>query len=101
MMKYPDYKTYRDDAFKRTSSFDKAFRPWKKWQNVKLSDICPCRTCDVRKELIAREYEVQMSGGLQEKIMKPCEHCMDNTLWKMECLEKLQWYEDNDDHLKT
>lgn len=96
-----DYKTYRKDTFKRVNQFDMSLKPWKKWQNVKLSDICPCRTCEVHKELIARQYEVQMSGGLQEEIMKPCEHCMDVILWQMECEEKLAWYEDNDERLRN
>lgn len=96
-----DYKTYREDAFKRVNSFDRAFKPWKKWQDVKLTDICPCNTCAVHKELHARSYEVQMSGGLQEEITEPCKKCIDSILWKIECIEKLGWYEDNDDHLKT
>ena len=96
-----DYKTYVKNTYEKTSRFARVFKPWKKWQDVKLSDICPCNTCEVSKELKARQYEVQMSGGLQEEIMQPCEHCMDSTIWKMECLEKLKWYEDNDDHLKT
>lgn len=96
-----DYKTYRQDIVKKLNSFDKTFKPWKKWQNVKLSDISPCSTCDIHKELIARQYEVQISGGLQEEIMKPCEYCLDNILWRIECIEKLAWYEDKDEHLKT
>lgn len=95
-----DYKTYQKDI-EKVNQFYRAFKPWKKWQNIKLSDICPCHTCEVHKELEARQYEVQMSGGLQEEIMKPCEHCMDVILWKMECEEKLAWYEDNDERLKN
>lgn len=95
-----DYKTYREEICKNVNSFDKAFKPWKKWLNVKLSDVCPCITCEVNKELHARQYEVQMSGGLQEEITKPCERCMDSLLWKVDCLEKLGWYEDNDERLK-
>ena len=95
-----DYKTYRKDTFKRVDKFDMSFKPWKKWQNVKLSDICPCNVCEVNKELRVRQYEVQMSGGLQEEITKPCEKCMDIILWRMECIEKLAWYEDNDERFK-
>lgn len=96
-----DWKTYQRNTFTKLNQFDIAFKPWKKWQNVKLSDICPCSTCPVNKELEARQYEVQMSGGLQEEIMKPCEHCMDVILWEIECLEKLGWYEDDDERLKN
>lgn len=94
------YQEYRKDTFKRLNQFDMTFKPWKKWQNVKLSDMCPCNTCEVSKELIARQYEVQMSGGLQEEITEPCGHCMDSVLWKIECIEKLAWYEDKDEKLK-
>ena len=96
-----NYKTYRKDAFERTSSFERAFKPWNKWQDVKLTDICPCNTCVVNKELHARQYEIQMSSGLQEEISEPCKHCFDDISWKMECIEKLCWYEDNDERLKT
>lgn len=94
-----NYQEYRKDTFKRLNQFDMAFKPWMKWQNVKLSDICPCNACEVSKELRARQYEVQMSGGLQEEITEPCGHCMDSILWKIECIEKLGWYEDNDERL--
>ncbi len=96
-----DFKTYMKNTYENVCNFNRVFNPWLKWKNVKLSDICPCNTCEVSIELRKRQYEVQMSGGLQEEIMKPCEHCMDSTIWKMECLEKLHWYEDNDDNLKT
>lgn len=95
-----DWKEYQKNKFKNVGSFSSIFKPWKKWQNVKLSDISPCNTCEVYKELISRQYEVQMSGGLQEEIMQPCEYCLDNILWKIECIEKLKWYEDNDERLK-
>lgn len=95
-----DYKTYRKETFEKISRLDMAFKPWKKWQDVKLSDICPCNTCEVNKELQARQYEVQMSGGLQEEITESCERCLDSLLWQMECIEKLEWYENNDERLK-
>lgn len=95
-----NYKTYRENIFKDISSFSRTFKPWLKWQNVKLSDMCPCDECEVSKELKARQYEVQMSGGLQEEITKPCDHCVEILQWKVECLEKLKWYEDNDERYK-
>lgn len=95
-----DYKAYQKEI-KKVNQFDRVFKPWKKWQNTKLTAICPCDTCAVSKELEARQYEVQMSGGLQEEIIKSCEHCIDVTLCRLECLEKLGWYEDNDERLKN
>lgn len=96
-----DWKTYWKDTYKKASKFDRVFKPWIKWQNVKLSDACPCDTCEVNKELKARQYEVQIVGGLQEEITKPCKECMESLVWKMECLEKLAWYEDNDERLNS
>ena len=95
-----DYATYRKDTFKKFNQFSMTFKPWQKWQNVKLSDMCPCNNCDVNKELLTRQYEVQMSCGLQEEITKPCERCVNIICWRTECLEKLAWYEDNDERLK-
>ena len=33
-----DYKTYRESTLERVSLFNRTFKPWKKWQNVKLTD---------------------------------------------------------------
>ena len=93
-----DFKTYQKEI-QKINQFDKAFKPWTKWQNTKLTAMCPCSICAVSKELENRQYEVQMSGGLQEEITEPCGHCMDSILWKMECLEKLAWYENDDERL--
>lgn len=95
-----DYNTYRKETLERLSPFEIAFRPHKKWQDVKLSELCPCYTCKVHKEIIARQYEIQMSGGLDEELSKPCKHCSMHMLWETECLEKLYWYEKNDERLK-
>jgi hypothetical protein len=94
------YQEYRKDTFERLSKFDIAFKPWKKWENVKLSDMCPCNSCEINKEVMSRQHEIQMSGGLLEEITEPCGHCMDSTLWKMECIEKLGWYEDKDERFR-
>ena len=95
-----DYKTYHKDTFKRVNKFDMAFKPWKKWQDVKLTDISPCNICSVQNKLTAHQYEIQMSGGLQEEISEPCKHCTDYTIWQIECIEKLKWYEDRDERFK-
>lgn len=87
------YKTYREENVKNLSQFDRAFKPWKKWQNVKLSDVCPCDTCDVEKERMARKYEFMMSEGADKKLAKKCLCCIDALNWQMECIEKLRWYE--------
>lgn len=44
-----DFKTYQENTYGKASRFDRVFKPWIKWQNVKLSDMCPCNTCEVSK----------------------------------------------------
>lgn len=82
------------------SKFDDVFRPWKKLINRKISDECPCENCEVNKDLIKYRYQVMMSGGLQEKITEPCEHCLKHTLWNIDVYTKLAWYENNDERFK-
>lgn len=60
----------REENVKKLSQFDRAFKPWKKWQSVKLSNICPCDTCDVEKEYMARRYEFMMSEGADGELAK-------------------------------
>ena len=88
-----DYKSYRKENFEKLSQFNRTFMPWKKWQNVKLSDLCPCDTCDVQKECMDRRYEFMMSEGADEELTKKCLRCVDALNWQMECIEKLRWYE--------
>lgn len=94
-----DYKSFREDNFSKMSKFDFTFHPWKKWRNVKLTDICPCKNCEYYKERIDNCYVYMMSEGSDEELNKKCEHCIEHTLWTMECIEKLQWYEEKDERL--
>lgn len=94
-----DYKTYRKETFEKITQFDMAFKPWKKWQDVKLSDMCPCNNCVTYKEY----EEIALYGNIAERqyaeLPDSCP-CMDRLHWEMECLEKLKWYEDNDERFK-
>ena len=95
-----DYKTYRENAFQRVNQFDMAFKPWKKWQTAKLSDMCPCNACDTYKDY----EEIALYGNIAERqyaeLPKSCP-CLYRLFWESECIEKLQWYEDNDERLKN
>lgn len=94
-----DYKRYRKETFARVNQFDMAFKPWKKWQDVKLSDANPCNVCSTYKDY----EEVALYGNIAERqyaeLPKGCP-CVYKLYWEMECLEKLKWYEDNDERLK-
>lgn len=95
-----DYKAYREYVSERVNGFDKAFKPWKKWQNVKLTDICPCSNCDTYKD-----YEIKaLYGNIAERqyaeLPDSCP-CVWKLTWQMECMEKLAWYEKNDERLKN
>ena len=95
-----DYKEYRKDTFEKLSQFDMTFKPWKKWQNVKLTNLNPCYTCPVQSAYIANRYVIMMSEGADEEFVKQCQSCTDKIFWAKECLEKLKWYEDHDERLK-
>ena len=94
-----DYKTYQKETFEKVNVFDRTFKPWEKWQDVKLTNICPCSTCDTYKD-----YEIKaILGSIGErqyaKLPDTCP-CIDKLQWEMDCFAKLQWYEDNDERLK-
>lgn len=95
-----DFKTYKKDIFENINQWDRIFNPEKKWENVNLSDINPCKTCAIWKEQVDNCYYYMMAGGAAEELTEQCKHCMDKILWEIECIEKLAWYEDNDERLR-
>lgn len=100
MKHFKNFKEYQKDIFTRLNQFTRAFKPWKKWEDVNLTELNPCRKCNISKELHNNSHYYQMSGGAEEELTKPCACCMDKTLWNIECFEKLVWYEDHDERLK-
>ena len=80
--------------------FDKVFHPEQKWQNTRLTDRNPCTHCKVTKEYHEHRYQVMMSIGFEDEILKPCKVCKDYLLWQIDCYHKLQWYEEHDERLK-
>lgn len=93
-----DYKTYRKETFKKVNQFDMAFKPWKKWQDVKLMDMCPCNNCDTYKDYEAKAIYGTIAERQYAELPDSCP-CIDKLHWEMECFEKLKWYEDNDERL--
>ena len=75
-----DYKSYRKDVFSKMSNFDMTFHPWKKWRNVRLTDIPPCKDCDVYKERIDNRYVYMMSDGSDEELNEMEEELRDSDL---------------------
>ena len=96
-----EYKTYRINTFKKLDQFNRTFKPWKKWQDIKLTGMSPCKDCDVYKERIDNRYLYMMSEGSDKELVKRCRHCLEHTLWAMECIEKLKWYEERDERLQN
>ena len=82
------------------SNFDKTFRPWKKWENKSLIAENPCNNCEVHKEFIENRYFYMMSGGSDEELAEQCKHCVKHITWTMDCIQKLKWYEEQDERLK-
>lgn len=82
------------------SNFDAVFHPEKKQKNKRLTDSCPCDDCDTYKQ-----YEIKaLYGNIAERqyaeLPESCDTCLKRTLWFMDCLQKLKWYEDKDETLK-
>lgn len=94
-----DWETYKKDI-ENINDFDRAFKPWNKWQYVKLSEISPCKDCKIQKEYIDRRYEFMMNGADAELYEENCKHCVKRYDWIMDCINKLRWYESNDLRLK-
>ena len=95
-----DYKTYRKEIFKRVNQFDMAFKPWKKWQDVKLMDICPCNNCVTYKEYEEKALYGNIAERHYAELPNSCP-CLDKLCWQIDCMQKLIWYEDNDERLKN
>lgn len=100
MKHFDNFQAYRKDKFARLGIFDRTFKPWKKWEDVSLTDLCPCRTCDISKELSTNCHYYQMSGGAAEELTKKCDCCPEHAQWMMDVIEKLRWYEEHDERLK-
>ena len=94
-----DYKTYRKHTFEKLSQFARTFKPWMKFQNVNLSDICPCYNCDIYADYTERAVYGNIAERQYAELPDSCP-CIDKIHWQMECIEKLAWYEDNDERLK-
>ncbi len=81
-------------------NFDKIFHPEKEWKDKKLTDMCPCNTCDTYKEY----HDKALYGNIAERqyaeLPESCRTCIPHINWQMDCMAKLGWYERNDESLK-
>lgn len=85
------------------TDFDSVFRPWKKWENKRLTDLNPCDNCETYMEWWNRaaygspaEREAAVITGLPAS----CRSCGTRIQWECDCMCKLQWYENHDERLK-
>ena len=81
-------------------NFNDIFHPEKKWKDKRLTAMSPCNECEIYKQ-----YEMEaLYGTIAERqyaeLPKTCDKCLERTLWLMDCLQKLKWYEDRDETLK-
>lgn len=80
--------------------FNKVFHPEIKWKNKRLTSNSPCNNCEVYKEY----HDKALYGNFAERqyvsLLKSCKTCIPQITWQMDCINKLQWYEDNDENLK-
>lgn len=82
------------------SDFNKVFHPEKRWMHKSLIKERPCDYCKVQKEYINNRYLYMMSEGSDREIVEKCKHCIKHITWTMDCIQKLKWYEENDERLK-
>lgn len=84
------------------SNFDATFRPWKKWQDKKLTAMNPCDKCEVHRDWLNRAIYGSPAEREDAVMTVPteCKGCVDKVIWQADCLQKLKWYEDQDERLK-
>lgn len=72
--------------------FDEVFNE-EKYKDVKLTDQCPCRDCEV----IAHDNDIPSSIYKSEIRHDECINCPKYVIWKTKCIEKLIWLENKDE----
>lgn len=98
---FDNFQQYKEYIFNNLSQFDRTFKPYKKWEHVKLSDIEPCHNCEIQKERINNRHLHMLSSGSGAELVEKCRQCADVNLWRIDCAEKLEWYEDRDEKLNS
>lgn len=101
MKQFETFINYQKYVSANLGIFARTFTPWVKWEDVCLSDLCPCKDCYIQKELSDNGHYYQMSEGAAEELTKPCKNCVEHIQWTAECLEKLKWYEEHDERLDS
>jgi hypothetical protein len=84
------------------SKFDEVFKPWKKWENKKLTDLRPCDECCIHKDWLNRAIYGSPAEREDAVMTVPneCKICIKRVQWLTDCLQKLEWYEKQDERLK-
>lgn len=100
MKHFKAFKEYMDDATARLCIFDRTFKPWKKWENVNLTNLNPCKDCPISKELSENGHYYQICGGALEDLTQSCHGCSVHARWTLDVVQKLKWYEEQDKRLK-
>lgn len=80
--------------------FDKVFHPETKWKDKKLTDVCPCKTCDTYKDYELKALYGNISERQYAELPESCNTCIKKLIWFTDCMQKLKWYEDQDERFK-
>lgn len=81
-------------------NFNSIFHPEIEFENIKLTDLNPCRKCKVYKDYEERATYGTIAERQYACLPDSCRVCKDKLLWEIQCMDKLKWYEDNDQKLK-
>ena len=82
------------------NAFDRVFKPEKQWADIKLTDTCPCNDCAVGDHIRERAVYGSVAERLYIETPAECGTCIRRLHWEMACMQKLAWYEVNDERLK-
>jgi hypothetical protein len=80
--------------------FNAVFYPENLLVNVRLTDICPCNDCTVNEEYRIKKLYGSIAERQYASLPEYCDTCRKRISWFTKCLQKLEWYERNDERLK-
>lgn len=78
------------------SRFDRVFHPEKLLQDKKLSDMDPCAKCPTHIEYMQTAIYGSIAERQYMETPEACKSCLQRSLWVVDCLTKLAWYENQD-----
>lgn len=80
-------------------NFNEVFYSEMQWKDKKLTSMRPCNNCEVYKEYNDNVLYGNIAERQYASLPDSCRTCIPNINWNIDCMRKLQWYEDHDENL--